>query len=508
MIPPLAEVGTAGAVLCLILFHVAAFGRVGLVAFGWSGRSVLVTMAVGGLIGLGCLGLEMLLLGHLGLLSKGVLLSSGGGAVLLLCWGWFRRGWCNRFSRRATYEFAPRRGEVILWALWLGMIGLILLSGLRPPGARDELDYHWASPVFWAAAGHWEASPYRLSNGPALAEMVYTFSAVFDSPIAAHWTHALAALLLVVAAAGLAGGCGGSRVAAAAGCLSIPVLVNQASIAYTDVFAAAFVVAAFAVLLSPKRARRELLLTGLLLAFAASVKSFTAVAVLPCVAIVIVQRSGGGARIGGEVLRLLLPGILLAGIWLEHTHHLTGSWLDRSGQYIARSADDPMLTSGAAAGRIPSARDLLFLPAVPAYATVFGQQEPYGGRIGLVAVPFLPVALWAMARLPKARRRRLTILLAAAAAYFLILAPFLIKTRFSLFVWVALVIAGAVGFEEVRRRLPGRRTLVLGLWILFNALVTVGMLDSSRVLVRDLRPDSDEQASRHTNVGTLPSDAI
>ena len=483
------------AAFSLVLLHIAAFAVLAVGLLRRTRVRVPSEFGIGGLMGLGFTGLFVWLVGHLGLLRPWTLLASAGLAATVLA-VWAARAW--RYDAAAV-SGAWRDGawvERLLWLMSAGMVGLIVVSGIRPPWARDELDYHWASPLFWAAAGAWETSPHRLSNGPALAQMTYTLSAVFGSPTAAHWTHTLAALCLVVTAAATARRCGGSPAAAAAGCLSMPVLVNQASIAYTDVFAAAFVLGAFAVLVDrPGVPPARLLVAGLLLAFAASVKAFTAVAYLPAILLVIVTaaRTARTAASSHKLLRasraaavLVLPGLVLAALWLLHTSALTGQWLDRSGQYIARSPDDPMLLTGAAAGRIPGWRDVAFLPLVPAYATVLGQSEPYGGRIGLIAVPFLPLGLWAIGRLPRLRRRRVAGLALAACVYFVVLAPFLIKTRFSIFVWVVLVVVAAVGLKATLDLARSRPRLSAGVGVLFALLVLAGMADSARVLVRDL----------------------
>ena len=75
---------------------------------------------------------------------------------------------------------------------------------------------------------------------------------------------------------------------------------------------------------------------------------------------------------------------------------------------------DPMWTLGWAAGRIPSLRDILMLPVVPFYATLWGQREPYGGRIGLLTVIFLLIGIAAVRKLPAPQRR---------TAYWLLPAP-------------------------------------------------------------------------------------
>ena len=360
------------ATFSLLFVHVAAFAVLAVRLLRRTRVRVPSELGIGGLMGLGFTGLFVWLVGHLGFLRPWTFLASAGLAVTVLAVWAARVRWHDAAAAVAGAWRGSAWAERLLWPTSAGMVGLLVVSGLRPPWARDELDYHWASPLFWAAAGAWEASPHRLSNGPALAQMTYTFSAVFGSAIAAHWTHTLAALCLVATAVGTARRCGGSPAAAAAGCLSMPVLVNQASVAYTDVFAAAFLLGAFAVLVDrPGVPPARLLVVGLLLGFAASVKSFTAVAYLPAVLLVIVTaaRTARTAASSHELLRgsraaavLVLPGLVLAALWLLHTSALTGQWLDRSGQYIARSPDDPMLLTGAAAGRIPGWRDVAFLP--------------------------------------------------------------------------------------------------------------------------------------------------
>ena len=129
-------------------------------------------------------------------------------------------------------------------------------------------------------------------NGPAFSEYLYTVAALWNSPLPRILTH----VLFLLIAAGLAGGfarcAGAAAIYGVAACLAIPVIVNQSSIAYSDLSALAFAAAAFAPLLDCSRGAAEprswqqVLAAGILLAFAASTKPFT-LAAAPGLALVV-----------------------------------------------------------------------------------------------------------------------------------------------------------------------------------------------------------------------------
>lgn len=197
----------------------------------------------------------------------------------------------------------------VLAAIITGVVLLCLLSGARPPGARDEVDYHWTGPVAWVAEGRWiELPTIRLVNAPALAERLYTVAAAFDSSTAAHWLHTLFFVCLIASAGRVAHAFGGRAAVAMAVIASVPVLLNQASIAYNDIAFAALLVAAAATALTARDARRWAAI-GAMVAAAILVKPLAAV-FAPALALLIllarpVERSiVAGAVAGGATLAL------------------------------------------------------------------------------------------------------------------------------------------------------------------------------------------------------------
>ena len=445
-------------------------------------------------VGITLFGLEMLLLGHLNALTRPALAMSS----LVIIIGLFR-AWPDIRKQRSVLFSRVRacvRQERVLALSCALMFALVALSGLRAPREGDELDYHWAAPVFWAQQGRWAASPYRLTNGPALMEMNYTFSACFGSSSAAHWSHTLCLFVLALACAGLARTLGVSPLAAVAACLSCPVIVNQASIAYNDVAAGALVLCAYAALVCRKEGDESaplpgnsLLIAGILFAGAVSVKPFTLVALPPALLYVYCYglRAGKGS---GSVTGLRNMGLisgcvaLTLCLWAWHTHSLIGHVWDSSGKYMARQPSDSMWQTGQAAGRIPSLTDLAVLPTVPFVTGILGQREPYGGRTGLLALLFAPIGLSVMHLLSASRRRRLYWLVGAAVAYFLLLGPVALKTRFHIFVWCVGMVVAAIGYSHTkngRTVIPPR--LSVGAYYL---LVWIGMTDGARILLRHI----------------------
>ncbi|HZP82303.1 MAG TPA: hypothetical protein VFB21_11745 [Chthonomonadaceae bacterium] len=478
-------------VIGLILIHIACLGYWGVTLLRYASRLPACQVATLAGLGFTLFGLEMGLLGHLAALTRPVLLLSG----LIMAVGLLR----PVSQRRALLAAFPRRLLAILREDRLLAFSCVIfllcifLAGMRPPQARDEIEYHWAAPLFWAQAGRWETSPFRLTNGPALLEMIYTFSAVFSSPAAAHWTHSLLLLVLLLGAASLAQAIGGSRLAAIAACLSIPVLTGQASIAYNDVGAAALIVCAYAALLCPRRNQEGRVTArwagpaaaGLLLAGALSIKPLTAAALpVACCLAAFPPGERQRAPISASVraaLVLLLPAALFLGFWFWHTRTLTGKIWDNSGVHLARTPADPMWRSGAAAGRIPSLRDMAVLPFVPILSSIFGQREPYGGRTGLLLLVYTPLGLAALRHRTDAERQRAHWLIAAAVVYFLLLGPVAIKTRFHLFVWTACACLAAVAYQDLlRNRASAVSRIGLGG---FYLCLWIGMADAGRKLL-------------------------
>jgi hypothetical protein len=152
----------------------------------------------------------------------------------------------------------------------------------------------------------------------------------------------------------------------------------------------------------------------------------------------------------GNVLRVAAPAMLLVAMWVVHTYAMVGSVWDSSGQYIVTSAHDKNWINGEAAGRKPSIEDIAELPAVPFIATLFGQKEPYGGRIGLLTMSVSLVGIYLLRRMPPEQRRMGYWAVATALIYFFLLGPFGIKTRFHNYVWTVFAALAALAYTQVR----------------------------------------------------------
>lgn len=367
------------------------------------------------------------------------------------------------------------------------VLGVSTAVAIEPPMAVDELSYHWASPLFWAEHHQWVRSPYKLSNGPSLAEGIYTLAATRHSAIAAHWLDTLALALIGLASAAI-----GSqlRLKVTLSCtvgVSVPLFVRQAPLAYSDLFHGAFVLAAVATITCAPLCRRTLLVAGLCLAAAGSVKIFAfadAAFMLPVLAYQLRGEHMPGLKpfVNACSWLALLPTLTL-GFWLLRTWLLTGHLLDSSGAAIVQSAGNPSLDGGAAAGRVPTVGDLLKLPFVPFITGIIGQQEPYGGRTGLVLLVALPLALLCLVGFMSGDRlNRASVLLGSAYLAYEAFGVVLPKTRFSAWVWPVLALASlSICFDVLRRRAPGRLRLASAAVLVLCILQAA---DSLRVILR------------------------
>ena len=500
-------------VFALLLLHVVAWGALGLRAARFPFGSAAATLCVGLATGLALLGAEMLLLGHLAALRPWAILASSVAASGVVLWQWR----ALMIYGRTLIELARelwRENRAIAFSCAL-LFGLVLIASLQSPFEIDEREYHWAGPLFWAENGRWVEAPFHNTNGPALAEMLFTFSAIFNSPIAAHWTHALFLVVAGAAVIALTELIGGRRIAALGVLLATPVLVTQAPIAYSDLATGGFTLAAIVALFSvgaqfpslernaPRVPLKIALLMGLLLSAAVSVKPFALVAA-PLAALyaagllrarerelpdsqahesIKTSRVTGRRLAWRHVLCVVFPVILTFVGWTVRTYALTGDWNQRSQEIretTVRSSDDVRWKTGPAVMRVPSARDLVVLPFIPATLPIIGQNEPFGGRTALLLY-LSPLGLLMLPQLPAATRRRATWLLTMAAFYFLVLGAIALKTRYHIFVWS--VGACWVGLAYVWWENHSRPLLRRGLTAIFLGMMWIGMADIARVFL-------------------------
>lgn len=410
-------------------------------------------------LGLSAVWLLTFAAGHLGLLRRGfVIVLIAAGLVLL--------GAHHGEVRSLTARLWVAALRARLGALALVGTGLMLLLGAaRPPLADDEVGYHWPSPLAWAEAGEWRKVPFRLSDGTAAMEQLYTLAAIFDSSTAAHVLHVGTLVVLCLATASVAVALGGRGWIGAALVVSIPAAVTQAFLSYNDVGAAAFAVAAFALLLHASSWEDHLAI-GVLSAVAISVKPLIALplAVLLVAALVQRRREGQGLPSLRQVAVAAAPVALVGLAWLAHTTRLTGHPVPRDdGFVVARTADDSLNTI-----RVPTPADIARAPVEPLWTPVAGGRNPYGGRTG--GAVFLLVAMLAFAE-HRARLRRVAPLLAGLVLFFVLAGPFLPRTRFILPIHALLVAVVCAGLGREPRR--GWQLAVL-------AITAIGVADASR----------------------------
>jgi hypothetical protein len=520
------ELPAALGAIALIVLHAVTLGYwgvrcIGITSTDWWARSCTLLAT-----GLALLGAETLVLGHLGLLKPDAFIVSAVVMLALLAQPARKNAgrWINEFQTEITSAFAGQR--LLAWMCG-AMLVLVLVSALRPPFMTDELEYHWTAPLLWSHEARWVHSPFRGTNGPALGEIIYTVSAVLGSPTAAHWTHSLFLLVLLLGCAALTRSIGaGSRIKVAgvvAACLSCPVIINQASVAYNDLMAAAFAIAAYVPLWSTRPAttaegeeiearpcKSAIVISALLFTAAVSVKYFLVVSI----PIAILYTARPIVLHGGRMLvlhrRVLARASLIAGpvflvlaLWnLRAIYVMHGSFA--GGHSVVHSSSDPMWLNGSAAGRIPTLRDIVSLPLVPFVATIWGQHEPYGGRTGVLMLLFAPIGIYFAWKSPRLQRNRALWLLAAGVASFFLLGPIAVKTRFHIFFWAVLCCFIGIGFDAAiaEPRWRGKAAMIL-----FAGLMFLGMADIAHVLVpargapNRLAPASSEQFAGAGGIG-------
>ncbi len=484
------QVAVAVAVLLLIGAHVLAWGLLGYRLVAVRLTDPVAVAASVGCLGVTLFGAELLLLGHLHWLTPaalvlGAAIAAAGVAVRL---------W--RVRPRLAYPTA--RVPPLAAAAVVAMLALVVVSGVRPPLYPDEREYHWPAPLLWASHAGWVASPYRHTNGPILMHAIYTAAALWQSSTAAHWSHSVLLGCLLLSAAALARAAGASGIVTAAVCLSVPAIVNQSSVAYTDVAAAALALGAYVPILCRRPPRvgqaplpwGHVVASGVLLAGAFSVKPFVVVAAPVAFAYVVWARRQDRRQVATGAGLFLLPILAAAAFWSMHTHALVGRWWDTQG-IMVRDESSPAWQFGWAVGRIPTLRDLAWLPLIPLVVPVLGQQEPYGGRIGPVFLLAWLVIGWYFGWYWWGRHRKSTPpqddlpwLAAGAVVYFLALAPFLVKTRFHDFVWAASAVVAVVAWSRLRDSV--RPPVGRAVSVLFTITIGLGMFDASRNLVRGL----------------------
>jgi hypothetical protein len=474
---------TAIFALSLVLVHATALGGAFLRATRWVVRDGWTFTALLLGEGLALYGAEIFLLGEARILDRAVIYLSTAIMLGLIAWS---RPWelvaIESEDRSAILPGRMRRA--ILWALAGAVFAALLGACARPTG---EIVYHWAAPLLWADSHGWVNSPYQLTNGPALNEMILTVPALYGSSTAAHLLNLVFLLLLCASCASLALAVGAPPLAGLLAMLSVPVLLAYATASRNDNLAAAFALCAYAALFnaSPKPpSGRAVLAATIALAAAVSTKPFMALAA-PGVCVYILytgyrrgadrsQRAASVARCAGLATVLVLT--LL--IWVGHCYQLSGRLWDTRGYTIAQNPSDPLWNSPVAAGRKARLVDYLTTPIVlPVQMTIGHDDGAFGFRIGPLLLVFFPLGIFALRELPSDRRVTLYFLIGSAAFFLWVFSPTSPKTRFHIFDWGIGCVVAAIGFAFTQRQRPW---IAYSAFSVFMLLVAVGALDACR----------------------------
>ena len=491
-------------VFALVVVHIAALGLWAGDRLRFRGDSQWAEWAVNGALGFSLFGCQIFLFGYLRLWNRPAFLVTGA-----LCAGLL-------FALRPPSRYPVSRLTAPLASLYrsnrllTGVCGLLLFvlayAAVKPPIAVDEREGHWAAPLLWAQTGHWVYSPFRQTNGPSFPQMFYLPSALFGSSTSAHWTHLLCFVLLACACAALAKRVGGSPIATVTAAFACPVFTIQASVGYSDVSAAMLCVGAYVALFCVRREEQaetapfspvQILTVGLLLAASFSAKPFTIVAFIAAAFLVFTQAGAENAP-ASPMLRLralvplMLPVCLVGLIWGAHTYSLIGKISDSNAAYIVKSPADPRYRTGTEVGRIPTPKELLTVPFIPFFTPIIGQGEPYGGRTGLLLVPFGLLGWFSLRTLTEEQRRLAKRMTASAFAYLLLLGLISVKTRYHCFVWALLTPLISIAYAQwTRDRKYGQAILFA-----FYLLAFLSMADWLRIVSKGLIPRRHPSAAQ------------
>jgi len=380
--------------------------------------------------------------------------------------------------------------QLALTALAAATVMAAIISGLRPPLVCDELEYHWPAPLYWATNHHWVVSPYRLTNGPVLVELLYTISALFGNFVAGHWISTAIWLVLLCACVGLGRLMTIPVLPVLVAVMACPTMTTEASMMLNDLGAALFIVVAFLTLLQlgkNQQPYRTVLSAAFIFCGAISSKAPYAVAAAP--AMLAYLFCGGAVPKLGQRIKLALtfiaPGLLVGGLWCLHTHGLTGNYSGLPVQTFATSrplnADLQSLHNPTGMVSLPNLSTLLTLPILPFITAIFGNQEPFGGRTGLMMCTGLPLLLWRMKKLQAAERHYIWWLIAASTLYYGEIGLLTPRTRYFYFTWAIWSTLAAAGFWLTYQATAGAKRMAVA--AAFCALATVGCADSIRTLL-------------------------
>jgi hypothetical protein len=398
-------------------------------------------------------GAIILVLGHVDLLRQATFLTLAalGAIVILLLRAsiapWLASAW------RAARGIA--RSSPLITAGLVFVLGMAVALQVRSPILGDEKDYKWRTPLTFAMHHKFIEVPTRYSNGVYLMQLMSVPAATFREIPAARALQLIAAIVAVGAAWACARRLAGEPGWVAIALLTCPVLAFSLIHDDSDMWAAVLAFCAAAWVINRPLTIRCAGVVGLLLAAAAAVKIFMLATGVVIVLYAIFKFWRARSTLSAIIQYAAVVGAVVAGFLVVggvHTWNVTGKLWEPNSTPLYHDGS-PQLKSGRAAGRIPELKDIVTLPFVP-YLTGVNGDEPYGTRTGLLMFFGLPLATLAAVMARGDWRRRLVVPLAVGAMSFLVLGPWLIKTRFLFFSWIVWSVALGVAVAWVRLARP------------------------------------------------------
>ena len=236
--------------------------------------------------------------------------------------------------------------------------------------------------------------------------------------------------------------------------------------------------------------------TGLLLAASFSAKPFTVVAFVAAADYVFLRAYDRNAPRPllpalRAVFLLTLPFWIAGFVWAAHTHALIGKISDSNAAYILKSPNDLRYRTGTEVGRIPTPKELLTVPFIPFFTPIIGQDEPYGGRTGLLLVPFGLLGWFSLRLLSEEQRRLAKRMTASAFTFLLLLGLIAVKTRYLSFVWAMLTPLISVAYAQWTRDRKYAQIVLFA----FYLLAFLSIADWLRVVTRGLLPQRHSAAA-------------
>jgi hypothetical protein len=479
-------------VVLIAAIHVLGFGSLLVRLTDLRCKDHCTRIAIIGGAGFAALGFEMWALGYVGgwywrTLSLSTLMMS------LVCVALFHRSQnaVNAFCLDVLRRFnSLDKLQLTLASLAAITLLATVISGIRPPLFFDELEYHWPAPLHWAKNHHWVVSPYRLTNGPVLIELLYTIAAVFGSSTGGHWVATMLWLVLLLASVGLGRLIAVPALVVLIAVMACPVMTTEASVMMNDLGASTFLVAALLTIMQLRespRPYRTVLLSSFILC--AGLSSKTPYAVAAATAMLLYTFFGDSTRPVAKRFALAftlgIPCLLVCLLWCLHTHGLTSHFVDLPMDAISISrpitADVQSMHNPTGLATLPNVSTVISLPLLPFITPIFGNQEPFGGRTGLIMCTWVPFLIWQLRKLTETSKHYAWWLMAASTLYYVEIGLLTPRTRYFFFTWAIWSTLAAAGFWLTYQTTSSNKRKLAA--IAFCGLATLCCADSIRTML-------------------------